>query len=117
MLRLERAGATEADRESSLPEPIDHLPAVAAKGDILGAEKLANEPWPEFGMVIKELHGRADLRARTRIEGDDLAFPLGLEQIVIRGELFGVDQRAVVIELPRAGVGEVSKNNLFSASR
>ena len=34
-------------------------------------------------MVIKELHGRADLRAWPRIEGDDLAFPLGLEQIVV----------------------------------
>src|SRR5437870_11839445 len=67
VLRLERARAAEADREPALREPVDHLPRVAAEGNLLAAEELADESGTQLRMIIEKLHSAADFCPRPWI--------------------------------------------------
>src|SRR5712692_4390620 len=112
MFRLERARAAEADREPALREPVDHLPRVAAEGNLLAAEELADESGTQFRMVIEKLHGAADFCPRPWIKADDLAAPLGFEEIEVGTEFLGVHESRIVVKLRVARVGNISEHVL-----
>src|SRR5882762_9841707 len=92
ILRLERAGTTETERKFPLAQPVDHLTRVATESNCLVAEKLFDELRAQFRIVVEKLHRATDLSLRSRIQGDNFAIPLGLQQIVVRSELLRIYQ-------------------------
>src|SRR5215467_862231 len=112
ILRLEGARAAEADRESALRQPVYHLSRVAADSNLLAAEELADESGTQLRMVIEKLHGPAHFCPGPRIKNDDLAAPLGFEQIKVGSEFLGVYEFRIVVKLCVARVGNITKHVL-----
>ena len=93
-------------------EPVDHLPRVAAEGNLLAAEELADESGTQLRMIIEKLHSAADFCPRPWIKADDLAAPLRFEEIEVGSEFPGVHESRIVVKLCVARVGNVSKHVL-----
>src|SRR3989475_1000056 len=102
------ADAGTAQGEFSRRQPVHRLAIIAHRRHIHFAVKAPHEFGPELGVVVKKQHRRVHA-ARPGIGGDDLAFPLELEQIPVRSKFLGIDQILVVVDVDAAAVADEDK--------
>src|SRR5215475_3465654 len=103
--------ARNTDGELAGGQPIDWLAVVTGDGHVHLAIEPAHELGAELRMVVKKQY-RSVHTVHARIGGDDFPFPLGIEQVPIRRELFWAHQVGIVAQLDDATVADKSKNVL-----
>src|SRR5262245_35696572 len=72
-------------------QPVGDLPHVPAAGDIHLAKELIQKFRPELRLIVEKL-----VRGGYLSEGYHFCLPLGIEQIPIRGYLFGIDEVRII---------------------
>ena len=87
--------AEEIEREAFLRQPVGGLTVIARVGDIHFAQQAAQILRPELGVMIEEARAVAPF-AGFGVGGDDLAFPLGIQDIREGFEFARARQRGMV---------------------
>ncbi len=86
----------QAERILARSEPVFTLRKAGVKGQRHFAEQPAQKLRPQLRVVVKEAVTGGGKAAGFGIERDDLALPLGIEQIPVGFERAGIDEFGIV---------------------
>lgn len=111
-LRFRRFGvaAEKTKRILARGEPIQRLAVIPAQGNVHLGEKARQEGFSQSGNMVEEPRADPLAPGLPRIEGDDLAAPLGLDHVPVGFEFVRVDQIPVVEEIRHIHAAEENEN-------